>query len=182
MRWWLLVAVLAGCAPGANLRPLTPMGERRLEVGLGATTVSPRPYVDEPWRGASQGWVTGRPTRRLDLSVIGAFDGEAGTAGLSSRFRIVEGDWYAFGAGLAVGSGFIAVEMPFALGLADWLWVYSGPHFGNWGVDPTVRVPLGLDVRVAEPLFFRTEAEWNYADFDPYQQRYHLSFGVAYQP
>jgi hypothetical protein len=178
----MLALALAACAPGANLRPLEPMGDHAWEAGLGATTISPRPYRDEPWRTAAQGWTTARPTSWFDLSLVGAFDGEHGTAGLSTRFRIAEGDRWAFGTGLLFGSGWIGVELPISVGLTDWLWVYTGPSWQNWGLKPTVRLPLGVDLHLADRLRFRTEAEYNDVDYDPYQRRIHVSFGVAYLP
>ena len=178
----LALTALTACAPAAHLRPVTPFApDRRAEFGLGYTAVGPRPVGHDTWHHGGQAWATAAATTWLDVALIGAFDDTAGTAGLAVRWRALEADRAALGLGLEVGIGWAGIEIPVAVRVVDGLWLYSSPQLGSWGADATVRVPVGVDVEVIESLRVRTEAQLNYPDFDPYQRRVQLGFGLGWQ-
>ncbi|MCB9544083.1 MAG: hypothetical protein R3F65_15815 [bacterium] len=178
----LALAALAGCAPAAHLRPITPFAPDRVaEVGVGYVAVGPRPVGHDAWSHGGQAWASAAATSWLDVALIGAFDDTAGTAGLAVRWRALEGDRGALGLGVELGIGWAALEVPVAVRVVDGLWLYSSPQLGSWGTDPTVRVPVGVDVAVIDALRLRTEAQLNYPDFDPYQRRLQLGFGLGWQ-
>lgn len=178
----LALLTLGGCAPAANMRPMTPMlPDHQGEFGVAWTRVGPRPVgEDEPtWGG--QSWVTAQPLTWLDISVVGAFAEGQYTAGLAVRWRAVQYDFFAAGLGAELGSGWAAVDLPLAVRVIDGLWAYSAPQYGTWGSVSTIRVPLGLDVELTDELRVRGEAQINYPDFDPYQRRVHLGMGMAFR-
>ncbi len=175
----LLPLLLTACAPPGHLRPMLPVKDSPGEVGAGYALAGPRPVGQDEWAGAMQGWSTWHATARLDLAVVGAFDGAYGTAGLAIRLRALRFEHLQAGLGVELGYGWAALELPIAVGHGD-LWIYSAPQYGSWGVDETVRVPLGLDWNVHSELHLRAEAAMNYPDFDPYQRRLHLGLGAAW--
>lgn len=176
------LALLQGCAPFANMRPITPLlPDQDVELGMAYTTSSPRPVGRDAWAHGVQGWSTIQPLTWLDVSLVGHFDGEYGSAGLGVRFRPIELERFVGGLGFEVGYGWLAAELPFAVGAGDRVWLYSSPQIGSWGHDPTVRVPIGVSVEVVDRIMLRGEGQVNYPDFDPYKRRFHLGFGVAYQ-
>ncbi|MCA9539670.1 MAG: hypothetical protein KC620_12325 [Myxococcales bacterium] len=178
----LAAFALLGCAPAGNLRPMLPMlPDRHLEFGTAWTAVGPRPVGHDDWAQGAQAWATGQPVTWFDVSVVGAFDGTHGTAGLAMRYRALETDRVGLGLGLEVGTGWAGLNLPVAVRVFDGVWMYSSPQLGTWGKDETVRLPIGLNVEVIDAVQLRTEAEMNYPAFDPYQRRLHLGVGVAYQ-
>lgn len=178
----LLATAALGCSPAANLRPMTPLPPTaRAEIGVGYTTVGPRPLqADEGWAHGGQIWGTWNAQTWLDIAVVGAFDDESGTAGLAVRWRALETDRVALGLGVELGAGWAGVQVPVAARLLDGVWVYTAPQLGTWGIDPTARVPVGIDVEVLDTLRVRTEAQLNYPAFDPYLRRLHLGVGLGW--
>ncbi len=175
----LPVLVLVGCAPPVGLRPLTAQPGRAAEVGVGYGVVGPRPVGQDEWAGAAQGWATAFDMAAFDVSLMGAFDGEVATGGLGLRARLLDGGLGAVGVGIELGVGWAALEIPATLAVGRFAQVYVAPQFGTWGVDRTVRLPVGVDVPVG-PVSVRGEAQLNYPDLDAYQRRLHLGLGVAY--
>jgi hypothetical protein len=179
----LLVAAadLAGCAPAGSFRPLVPLQpDRNLEVGTGYVAISPRPVGEDPWQHGGQAWTT-VPLSIFDLALIGAFDFEGrATAGLGVRVRAFESEHANVGAGIELGYGWVAFELPMAVG-SDRVWLYTAPQLGTWGRDETARLPVGVDLRVHDALHVRTEAQVNYPELDGYQRRVHLGVGLAYE-
>lgn len=175
------MALLVGCAPAANLRPMTPFPPgKRAEVGLGYTAVGPRPVGLDEWAHGGQGWATAAATPWLDVAVVGAFTDTAGTAGVAVRWRALDADRVALGLGVELGVGWAGVQLPVAARIVDGLWIYSAPQLGTWGADVAPRLPVGIDVEVLDMLRVRGEAQVNYPDFDPYRRRVHLGFGVGW--
>lgn len=175
---WMLV----GCAPAANMRPLTPMiPNDSTELGVAYTAVGPRPVGQDEWAHGGQVWGTYQPATYFDVSLIGAF-ADGVTAGLAVRWRALEFDRFATGLSAEIGAGWAALNLPLAVRVNDSIWLYSAPQYGTWGVDlTTVRLPLGVDVKVADELRIRGEAQVNYPDFDPYKRRVHLGMGLAFR-
>lgn len=172
---------LAGCSPAANLRPMTPLPPTaRAEVGVGYTAVGPRPLQDDGWAHGGQAWGTLSATTWLDVSVVGAFDDQSGTAGVAVRWRAFDHERVALGVGVELGVGWAGLQLPIAARLLDGVWVYSAPQIGTWGIDPTVRVPVGIDVEVLDTFRVRTEAQLNYPNFDPYLRRTQLGVGLGW--
>ena len=184
-RWVLPVLLLAfelACAPAVNLRPPTPMARGRdFEMGVGFGAVSPRPVGEDPWVTAAQGWVTASVFDPIDVLLMGGYDGQYGTGGLGARFRFLEFEHFRGGVGLELGAGWIGIELPMAAKVYDGVWLYSMPHYGTWGLDKTIRLPLGIEVGADSPTRLRLEGQLNYPDFDPYKRRVHFGVGVGYQ-
>ncbi len=178
----LVATLLAlGCAPPLGMRPMTrPLPGHTVEMGAGFAAVGPRPVGQDDWGYATQGWVTAPRGSMVDVSLVGAFDGAHGTAGLGFRVQTIRTQHIGVGLGVEVGTGWVAAELPIALTLRDRYTVYTAPQLGTWGIDQTVRVPLGVDVRVVDALSMRGEAQLNYPDYDPYKRRLHLGLGVAW--
>ncbi len=177
----VLAVLLGACAPALSLRPLIPLQpDRDAEVGVGFAGVSPRPVGQDAWRFGGQSWGT-VPVSVFDLAVIGAFD-DAGnaTGGLGVRVHPLDTRHLRVGAGLELGYGWVAFELPFAVG-RDRLWVYGAPQLGTWGRATTARLPLGVDLRVDDAMHVRTEAQLNYPELDGYQRRVHVGVGLAYE-
>lgn len=177
-----LILFASGCAPATNMRPLTPMiPHDTTEVGVAYTAVGPRPVGQDDWAHGGQAWGTYQPVTWLDVSLVGAF-ADGITAGLAVRWRALETEHFATGLSAEVGAGWVAVNLPLAVRVHERLWIYSAPQYGTWGVDlETVRLPIGLDLKVADDLRVRGEAQMNYPDFDPYKRRLQLGMGLAFR-
>lgn len=176
-----LGGLLGGCAPAAHMRPLVPLlPNHDGELGMAYTAVGPRPVGQDPWRSGAQAWGTLQPTASFDMSLVGVF-ADTFSAGLALRWRALETSAFAAGLGAELGVGWLAVNLPFAVRVQDQVWIYSAPQYGAWGVDETIRLPLGVDVEVSEELHVRGEAQLNYPDFDPYKRRVHMGLGLAFQ-
>ncbi|MCA9526135.1 MAG: hypothetical protein KC549_07530 [Myxococcales bacterium] len=179
--------VASACAPAANMRPMTPMlPSHQGELGVAYTQVGPRPVGEDATMHGGQAWATMQPLTWLDISLVGAFASQGlAVAGLAVRWRAIEVDGFAAGIGAELGTGWVGVDLPVAVRVFDGLWAYSAPQLGTWGKDPTVRLPLGLDVEVSEELRIRGEAQMNYprrdGEFDGYQRRLHLGMGMAFR-
>lgn len=171
--------ICTGCAPATYQRPMVPlMPGQRAEMGAALNRVGPRPVgQDEPaWGG--QAWGTYQPVTWFDVSLVGTFS-EGISAGLAMRWRAIESDNFAAGLGAELGVGWAALNLPFSVRVQDRVWMYSAPQYGSWGFDDTVRLPLGVDVRVGDMVHVRGEAQLNYPDFDVFKRRVHMGLGVA---
>jgi hypothetical protein len=173
---------VAACAPVASFRPAAPLlEERSIELGVGGVAVAPRPYVQEPWRGAGQVWAAGPISRVFDLGGVVAFDLGGFAAGGSLRAHLFTRDRFALAADLEAGWAWAALAIPVAVRLFDETWLYTAPRFGNWGGNVSVGIPLGLSVRIRGGFHLRAEAQIAWPDFDPYQRRVFLGLAAAQQ-
>lgn len=164
------------------MRPLNPMlPDHQAELGLAHTLVGPRPVGQDDWVHGAQAWSTWQPTGAFDLSFVGVF-ADGFTGGLALRWRALEGQHFAAGVGAEIGVGWLALNLPVAARLQERVWLYSAPQLGSWGIDlESVRLPLGVDVKVADEVHVRGEAQLNYPDFDPYKRRVHMGLGLAFR-
>jgi hypothetical protein len=176
-----------GCAPLAGFRPASGiMPGRSVELGLGAATLSPRPYVEEDWRTAGQLWVSADAGTDWTLSAMAAFDREAHitkafAAGGAARIHTLRTDRLASGVEGELGYAWAALNFPFALRALDETWIYTAPRFGTFGSEPTFGLPLGISARMLGGFMVRAEAQASWADLKYYNRRTHLGLGVAYQ-
>jgi hypothetical protein len=113
-----------------------------MEVGLGAVTVSPRPYVDESWLYAGQFWFSARAAPWLNLSAIAAFDPEAIGVGGGATALAIRADRFAGGVEAELGYGWGAAGLPMAFRLFEQNWLYSTPRVTNFGIYPAFGVPV----------------------------------------
>lgn len=172
----------AGCGPLAAFRPISALlGETTKELGLGAVAVSPRPYVDEPWRQAGQLWFSTRMTSWLNLSGIAAFDAEALGVGVGADIPIFRGRRFAAGVEAEAGYGWGAAAIPMSLRLFGQNWVYSAPRVTNIGIYPAVGLPIGLSVHVERGAFVRLEYQPTWTNLHAYELRHHLGAALAVQ-
>ena len=179
---FLLLAALSGCAPLGMFRPASGFLENRsYELGLGATAVSPRPYVDERWLHAGQMWLTGRATPWLHLSGIAAFDAEAAAAGGGVRALFLRTNRFNLGVDTEIGYGWGAFGLPFATRLFEQHWLYCSPRLSNFGIEPAFALPIGLNVHLPGSGFLRFEYQSNWVAFSAYNQRHHLGAALAVQ-
>jgi hypothetical protein len=177
-----MVVVLGACGPLATFRPASGLMEgRTMELGLGAAAVSPRPYVNEPWAHAGQMWLTGQAKSWLHLSGIAAFDPRAMGLGGSARALVLRADRVRGGVDLEAGYGWGAASLPFALRLFDQHWFYASPRISNYGIEPLVGVPIGLNVHLQGGGFLRIEYQSSWARLQAFNQRHHLGAALAVQ-
>lgn len=183
LRLYLLTAVLAaGCAPLASFRPPTGLLEQRsLEIGAGGVALSPRPYVQESWRGAGQVWGRGPVTEWLELGGVVAFDDEAALGGVTAQGRYARTDRFAGAVEVELGWAWGALALPVAVRLFDQSWLYASPRLGNYGDELTPGIPLGLSLRIWDGLMVRAEGQLSWAGFRYYNRRAHLGLALAYQ-
>jgi hypothetical protein len=178
----LAIAVSHGCAPLASLRPASAlMAGRDNEIGLGAVTVSPRAFVDEPWLRSGQLWVSHRATSWLDLSAISAFDPEAATLGIGATALVIRADRFAAGVQGGLGYGWAEGGLPLSLRLFDKTWLYGTPRVTNIGIYPAMSLPVGLSLHVADAAFVRLEYQSSWQQFVAYNQRNHFAAALAVQ-
>ena len=157
------------------------IGEKTRELGLGAIAVSPRPYVDEPWRHAGQLWFTTRATSWLNLSGIAAFDAEALGAGVGASVPILRASRFAAGVEADAGYGWAGAAIPMAGRLFGQTWIYSAPRVTNIGVYPAFVLPIGLSLHVDKGAFVRLEYQPSWANLQAYELRHHLGAALAVQ-
>lgn len=197
-RWvWIFAAlwVLSACAPAANMRPIHPiMPGKYVELGAGYTVRTPRvAFPDDPWQHAGQAWGSVRPAPEsapwLELSLVGVFGENAaneftGAVGVGVRFRIVDHDRVAFGVGIEIGTGWMALDLPIAVRFARDAWVYAAPQLET-GFSLTrplsFRTYAGLSLRLVDALMLRVETQHALPGLDPQQQSFNLGLGLAYQ-
>lgn len=181
----LLLSAIAtsGCAPISSFRPASGiMDDRSLEIGGGGSVVSPRPYVDEPVRGAGQVWVSGRATKVLTLTGIGAAEAAAIALGGAARVDVLRTSRFVLGPEMELGFLWAAVNMGAALRVFDETYLYTAPRFGNRGATWAVDVPAGLSVRIYEGIMLRAEYRVSWAgELHYYQQRRILGLAAAVQ-
>lgn len=181
-RLWLALVLLTDCSPIAGLRPASGLlPDKRLELGGGAAIIGPRPYVDEPVRGTGQLWATGRASRHVTLSAIGAFDTNALAIGGALRVDLLRADRFAGGAEIEGGYAWAGASVPCALRLFDETWLYTAPRVGTRSYNWAIELPAGLNVRVYEGWMLRAEYRISWVELDPYSRRSHAALGVAYQ-
>lgn len=184
---WLLGAapafvVTTSCGPLAAFRPISAMmNEKTRELGLGAVAVSPRPYVDEPWRQAGQLWFTTRAASWLNLSAISAFDAEALGVGVGAAVPVVRSSHFAAGVEAEAGYGWAAASIPLAGRLFDKNWIYGAPRVTNVGIYPALGLPIGLSVHVNQGAFVRLEYQPSWTNLQAYELRHHLGAALAVQ-
>jgi len=174
--------LLEACAPLAMFRPASGFLEgRTMELGLGAAAVSPRPYVNEPWAHVGQMWVTGQAKSWLHLSGIAAFDPQAMGLGGGARALLLRADRVRGGIDLEAGYGWAAASLPFALRLFDQHWFYASPRVSNYGIEPIVGFPIGLNLHLQPSAFLRIEYQSSWARLQAFNQRHHLGAALAVQ-
>jgi hypothetical protein len=177
-----VLLVIGGCGPLAMFRPASGfMDGRNMELGLGAVAVSPRPYVVEPWAHAGQLWFTGQATSWLHLSGIAAFDPEALGVGGGARALVLRGDRLRGGVEAEAGYGWAALAVPFAVRLFEQHWLYSSPRVSNYGIEPVVGIPLGLNLHLQGGGFLRVEYQSSWAKLQAFNHRHHLGAALAVQ-
>ena len=178
----ILVQSVAACGPLATFRPASGfMDGRTMELGLGAASVSPRPYVNEQWAHAGQMWLTRQAKSWLHLSGIAAFDPEAMGVGAGARALVLRADRVRGGIDLEAGYGWGAASLPFALRLFDEHWLYASPRISNYGIEPVVGAPIGLNLHVHGGGFLRIEYQSSWARLQAFNQRHHLGAALAVQ-
>lgn len=178
----LLLVGAVGCAPVASFRPASGiMKGKKVEVGGGATAVSPRPYVIEEWQGVGQVWVSGDINRVSNLSGIIVADDTAMAVGGAIRLTYLRADRFAGAVEGEIGYAFGAVSLPCALRLFDETWLYAAPRLGNWGLDAVFGVPAGASVRVVDGLMLRVEWQRSWQGFKYYNRRDHFGGAIAQQ-
>jgi hypothetical protein len=178
-----VAAALAGCAPLSTFRPASGiMDDRSFEVGGGGTLVSPRPYVEEPVQAGVQAWVSGRATKALTLTGMGAAEASAFALGGAARVDVLRTDRLALGPEFEVGFLWGAANFGGAVRLFDQSWFYTAPRFGNRGSTWALDLPAGLSFRIYEGLMLRTEyrVTWT-GELSYYQQRRMFGAAVAVQ-
>jgi hypothetical protein len=151
-------------------------------VGLGGDVQGPRPYVDEPSRGAGQAWASGRVAERLTLTGIAAFDPSAFALGGAARIDLAKTRRIALGVEPELGFLWAALDVPFAIRLWDEAWIYTSPWFGTRGVDWSLDLPVGLSVHAIDGFIMRAEyaVSWSH-DLVYAERRDRFAFGLAYQ-
>jgi hypothetical protein len=180
--WAAVLLGSLGCAPIASFRPPAPLPpDRSAEMGAAGVAISPRPYVQEPWRGAAQLWAAGPISRRFDLGAVAAFDLDGVAAGATLRLHVTTHDRFALAIDTELGWGWASVALPIGVRLFDETWLYSAPRLFNWGQRPAVAVPVGLSVRVVDGFFVRAEAQAVWPDLSPYQRRWIFGLAAAQQ-
>lgn len=174
------------CAPFADFRPPNALVEsdRTFEAGAGVVHVSPRPYVDESPKNVSQFWFSGRPTRWLNLSFVGAVDSHPAAGGVaggvSALARYVTTDRFVAAAEVEAGYAWAGTSLSGAVRLFDRTWVYAAPRFYNFGDAPTVGIPAGISARIVEGFVLRAEGQVSWADLQYYNRRTHLGAALVY--
>ena len=173
---------MSGCAPLATLRALGGLGrDRDAEAGAAMTTVGPRPYVDEPWRGAAQLWGSLRASKALELSAVTAFDTQAFALGAAARLSFLQEDPFTLGGELELGWLWGALALHASLRIADEWRLYTAPRIGNWGDEWAPGIPVGLNAPLFSGLALRVEGQVNWAGFRYCNRRVLLAAGLAYQ-
>lgn len=173
---------LASCAPLASFRPAPGLLEGRdVELGAGGVAVSPRPFVQEDWRGAGQLWGSLAVTDWLMVSGILVADDQAVLGGGAARALLLRTDRFAGGVELELGWAWGALALPVAIRLFDESWLYASPRIGTLGDEITPGIPVGLSFRLHEGLFVRAEGQVSWARFSGFERRFHVGGAVAYQ-
>ena len=152
-----------------------------MELGLGAVAVSPRPYVDEAWAHAGQLWFSGRASSWVHLSGIAAFDPEAMGVGGGVRAFVLRAERFKGGMDLEAGYGWGAAALPVALRLFEQNWLYASPRISNYGIQPTLGVPIGLNVHIQGGGFLRLEYQSSWVQLKAFNQRNHFGAALAIQ-
>lgn len=177
-----LLALLAGCAPLASLRPASGIPlPHDAEAGAALVHISPRPYVDEEDAYIGQVWFSMEPSRRWGVSAIAAFDSNAFAGGLAGRWNALRTSRVAIGTELELGYAWGAASVGFALRAIGENYVYFSPRFGNLGYDWTPGLPAGVSIDLTHGFVLRAEAQVSWADFKYYNRRLHLASGLVYQ-
>jgi hypothetical protein len=178
----LVLLPIAACAPLGSFRPASALsGDRSWELGLGAVAVGPRPYVDEDWKQAGQAWLSTRATPWLNVSAISAFDPRAAALGVGAVALPIRGSRFIGGVEGELGYGWGALALPAALRLFEQNWIYASPRVGNFGIYPSVGVPLGLSLHVRKGAFLRIEYQATWVELRAYNFRSHLGAAMAVQ-
>lgn len=182
LEFLLLGGLVIACAPPSDFRPPNALVEsdRTFEAGAGVTNVSARPYVDEPSQTIGQIWFSGRPTRWLNLSAVGAFDNDGGAGGIGALARYLTTDRFVAGVGAEVGFAWAGASLSGAVRLFDRTWVYAAPRVYNWGDAPTVGIPAGVSARIVDGFVLRAEGQVSWADLKYYNRRTHLGGALVY--
>jgi hypothetical protein len=175
-------SLLAACSPIASFRPAAGfVPGNSLEFGLGAVTISRRPYVIEEPRAIGQFWVSSEQSPSRNLTILGAFDDQALSLGASLRLRFVRTHAFVAAADGELGYLFAGLSLPLAVRVVDEVWLYAGPRLGNWGVDPSFGAPIGASVLVYDGFQLRGEWQRSYQDFKVYNRRDHFGIAAGYQ-
>lgn len=178
----LVLLLLTACTPIAGFRPASGLlPDRHLEIGGGAAIIGPRPFVEEPARATGQLWTTGRISRHVTVSGIGAFDTSAVAVGGAIRWDYLRVDRVATGVEVEGGFAWVGGSVPFALRLFDETWLYTAPRIGTRSYDWAVELPLGLSVRVVSGWMVRAEYRISWVELDPFTRRHHAGLALAYQ-
>ena len=176
----VVIVVVAGCAPVGGLRPVPGVGaENGAEVGVGVVGQSPRPWVDEEWRGGVEMWGSGRLGGRIEMSTIVAIDAHGVAGGVALRWIAVERDRVALGVELQVGWLWAAVAVPVSLRMFGESRLYAAPRLGTFGARLTPALPVGVSLGLPSDTALRLEGQVSFPAFDPVERRFHLGAGVA---
>jgi hypothetical protein len=178
----LLNLQLARCSPVATFRPASGlMPGRRVEVGVGAAVVSPRPFVEEPARATGQVWVTTDAADDVSVTAVSAFDSNALAFGGALRWRYVRTDRVAGGLEGELGYAWAALSVPLALRAVEETWLYTSPRVGTWGTDLIGGLPAGVSVHIIDGFMLRGEVQVSWQDFQRFNRRTHGGIAAAYQ-
>ncbi len=144
--------------------------------------VSPRPYVDEPTRGAGQMWLSGRVTRSLTLTGVAAREPGAFAAGGAARIDVLRADRLVLAPEVELGILWGAVNAGAALRLFEQTWIYAAPRFGTRGSTWSVEVPAGFSIGIPGGVMLRAEWRVSWAgELSYYQQRQMFGAALAVQ-
>ena len=182
--FWVLgiATAFTACAPVATFRPASGFIDgKTIELGLGAVTLSPRPYVDEQWAQTGQLWFSAKASRWLHLSAISAFDHSAVALGGAAKALLVHTDRFAGATEVELGYGWGALGIPLAARLVGQTWLYSTPRVGTFGIDPIFGIPVGVSAHVHEGAFLRLEYQTSWSNLKAYNQRNHYGAALAVQ-
>lgn len=179
----LSLATIACAAPISSLRPASALlDDRSFELGAGGSMVSPRPYVEEPTRGAGQLWFSGRVTKALSLTAVAAREPGAFAAGGAARLDVLRADRLVIAPEVELGILWGALNAGAAVRLFEQTWIYTAPRFGTRGATWAVEVPAGFSIGVGGGLMLRAEYRVSWAgELSYYQQRHIFGAGLAVQ-
>lgn len=174
--------VLAACSPVSSFRPASGlMPGRSLEMGAGATVITPREYVIEDEENVGMVWASADASRVMNITGLLAFDEEAAAGGAAVRMTYLRAERFAGAFEVEGGFAWFGMSLPIAVRLFDQTHLYGAPRLGTWGDDAIFGATGGLSVRVVDGFLLRGEWQRSWQDFKYYDRRDHYGVAVAYQ-
>lgn len=168
----MLLALLFACSPVALLPPISGDPGNVGQLGAGLTyDLGAEPGGELTHSGDAQFWYLRRLGKVLSLGTAAAMGPsmKVGTGffgmslGALGRFHIVDAKRFRLGTDVRAGLLHGSVALPLAVGLSDGFWLYTGPSLELAGTQ-VLRVPLGVDARVAAGWWLTAEGQWHYTN------------------